>query len=291
MASASMPSLVRPQLARATGQQRGYGVLLLSLAAALLANTAIGPLGTGLVSYPLSASLRNQLIGLEVVTVLLVVPWCLAAGLLALRGRPQAALFGFAPAAYTAYMFIQYVLGPEYGEYRLVALFHVALVTLSGGLSLWAWSLSLDVPLPALSHRRERAYGVVLLALTAFVVVRYLGALAGSVTGAPIPQEFADARTFYWSIVLLDLGVVVPGTLVAGVALLRGCRLGHRAMYAATGWFALVPPSVAAMAVVMLAQDDPNASVATVIVLGLAALAFVAFAVTVSVRLLRTDLP
>ena len=58
------------------GTPRAYGLLLLILAAALLVNSAIGPLGVGLVDYPITKPLRNQLIGLEVVTVALVVPWC-----------------------------------------------------------------------------------------------------------------------------------------------------------------------------------------------------------------------
>jgi hypothetical protein len=256
-------------------------VLLLVLAAALLANSVLGPLGADLVDYPLSGTLRNQLIGLEVVTVALVVPWCAVAGARALRGKADAAVLAFGPSAYTAYMFIQYVLGPEYGEYRAVVLLHVALTTLSVGLTLWSWSLSREVALPILARRRERAYAAVLLGLALFVLLRYAGAIAGSFSSTRIPEEFAEARTFHWSIFLLDLGMVVPATVVGAVALLRGRDLGRRALYATTGWFALVPPSVAAMAVTMLVNDDPNASAATVAVLSVASVAFAAFAVVV----------
>jgi hypothetical protein len=258
-----------------------FGGLLLLLAAALLVNSLIGPLALDLVDYPITDTLQNQLIGLEVVTVALVVPWCAYAGIRALRGEPGSALLAFGPVAYTVYMFVQYVLGPEYGEYRAVALFHLGLVTLSGGLTLWAWSLSRTTILPARSQRTERVYGAVMVGLAMFVGLRYAGAVAGSFSSTRIPQEFADARTFYWSIYLLDLGVVVPATVVGAVALLRGRQLGHRALYAVTGWFALVPPSVAAMAVVMLVDDDPNASVATVVTLTVASLVFGAFAVLV----------
>jgi uncharacterized membrane protein YjjB (DUF3815 family) len=74
---------------------------------------------------------------------------------------------------------------------------------------------------------------------------------------------------------------VVPATVAGAVALLGGRELGRRALYAVTAWFALVPPSVAAMAVVMLAKGDPNASVATVVTLTVASLVFGAFAVHV----------
>ena len=68
--------------------------------------------------------------------------------------------------------------------------------------------------------------------------------------------EFADSPAFYWSIVLLDLGVVVPATLLAAAAVHRRQRLGQHAStcfsdilgnrldhYAVIGWFAMVPPS------------------------------------------------
>jgi hypothetical protein len=260
---------------------RPFGLLLLVLAAALLVNSAIGPLGAGLVDYPITETMRNQLIGLEIVTVALVVPWCVVAGARALRGEPGSALLAFGPVSYTVYMFVQYVLGPQYAEYHAIMLFHLGLVTLSGGLTLWAWALSRSTALPVRSPRSERIYGVVMLGLALFVVLRYAGAVAGSFRTTAIPEEFAAARTFYWSIYLLDLGVVVPCTIIGAIALLRGRQLGRRALYAVTGWFALVPPSVASMAAVMLVNDDPHASAGTVIALTVASVVFGVFTVIV----------
>jgi hypothetical protein len=75
-----------------------FGVLLLLLAAALLVNSPIGPLGLDLVDYPITKTLQNQLIGLEVVTLVLVVPWCGYAGIRVLRAEPGSALLAFGPA-------------------------------------------------------------------------------------------------------------------------------------------------------------------------------------------------
>jgi hypothetical protein len=96
-----------------------------------------------------------------------------------------------------------------------------------------------------------------------------------------VDYPVTETSHLYWSIYLRDPGVVVPATGVGAVALLRGYRMGRRALYAVTGWFALVPPSVAAMASAMLVNDDPNASVATVVVLAVSSLLFGAFAVSV----------
>ncbi|MGB3370985.1 MAG: hypothetical protein WBA81_10225, partial [Rhodococcus sp. (in: high G+C Gram-positive bacteria)] len=109
--------------------------------------------------------------------------------------------------------------------------------------------------------------------------------------GGAMPAEFADARTFFWSIVLLDLGLVVPATVVTAVALFRKARFAQKALFAVLGWFALVPPSVAAMAAVMVARSDPTASVGQVVVLTVVAVVFVGFAVTVFRPLLFRNRP
>lgn len=263
----------------------GYGASLLGLAALLVADLAGGPMGADDIDYGISTSMWNQLLGLEMVTLFLVLPWTVVAGVLALRGHPAAPLLGFAPSAYTTYMYAQYVLGPQYDSYQPVVLLELTLT--SGGLllSLWSWSLARALPAPSTTPRRQRVLGLVLLALAAFVLLRYLPGLAATAGQSPIPTEFADAPTFYWSILLLDLGVVVPLTVAAGVAALRGTPAGVRAPYAVLGWFALVPPSVLAMAVVMLARDDPNASLPTVVLLGAASLVFDVAAVLVLRRL------
>jgi non-ribosomal peptide synthetase component F len=49
-------------------------------------------------------------------------------------------------------------------------------------------------------------------------------------------------------------------------------------LHAVVGWFALVPPSVAAMAVVMWARNDPHASVPTALMLSVVSVAFGTFA-------------
>jgi hypothetical protein len=267
------------------GQSGVFGWSLVSLAAFLVLNSVLGPLLIGLVDYPISESMTNQMLGLEVVTLVLVVPWTGIAGVLALHQDPRAPLLALGPTSYTAYMFVQYVVGPEYGRYSWVVLFHVAITALSGGLALSAWSKAQRGPVPPLSVRSRRRLGLVLTGLAVFVLLRYLSALVGAVNHEPIAAEFRDARTFFWSIVLLDLGVVVPMTAAAAIGLLRGTPAGHRALYGVVSWFALVPPSVTAMAAVMLVRDDPHGSVPTLLLLVAATLAFWAVAFTVLNRL------
>lgn len=281
----SPAALVRP----ATAGSRLFPTALLALAAGLVINTGCGPLVLDVIDYPISTSMENQLRGLELVSLALVVPWTCGAAVLAWKGRPGAPLVAMGPAAYTLYMFIQYVLGPEYGAYSWIVIFHVAMVTLSGGLVLWAWSQAQASALPVTSTRQRRRRAALLIGLAAFVLSRYLPAFTGATSGEPITAEFLSARTFYWSIFLLDLGVVVPATVTAAVGLLRGNSLGERAQYAVLGWFALVPPSVASMAGVMLVRDDPYASVPAFILLASAAALFAVVAGRVLWPLVRAD--
>jgi hypothetical protein len=273
-----------------TGASRAssaFGWSLVALAGMLVLNSLIGPLLLGVVEYPISASMTNQLLGLEVVTLVLVVPWTAIAGVLALRQDGRAPLLALGPTSYTAYMFVQYVVGPEYAAYSWMVLFHVAIFALSGGLALMAWSRAQLEPVPPISDKQRHRLSFVLMGLAAFVLLRYLPAFAGAIGQEPIAAEFREARTFFWSIVLLDLGVVVPLTAAAAVALLRGTPRGHRALYGVVGWFALVPPSVTAMAAVMLVRDDPHASVSTLVLLAVATLVFWAVAGRVLGRLVR----
>jgi hypothetical protein len=265
----------------------GFGWSLMLLAGLLVLNSLLGPLLLGAVGYPISESMTNQLLGLEAVTLVLVVPWTFVAGVLALRHDPRAALLALAPTSYTAYMFVQYVVGPEYSAYSWVVLFDVVIFALASGLALTAWSRAQHESVPPITLGQRRRISLVLLALAGFVLLRYLPVFVGAASRGPIAAEFHEARTFFWSIVLLDLGVVVPVTVAAAVALLRGSDVGQRALYGVIGWFALVPPSVTAMAVVMVARDDPHSSAPTLLILSVATLVFWIVAGNVFGRLLR----
>ena len=259
---------------------RGLAGALVALAAALCVNTLLGPLALDAIDYPISQTIENQLIGLELVSVFIVAPVCVVAAVLVARGHSAGAPLAIGPAAYTAYMFAQYVVGPDYDAYTPAVLLHLGLFVLGLVLAVWAWGRTAGEGL-RLAARHRRPYGLALAALAAFVLSRYTGGLLGAVSGTAIPKELAAEPTFYWSIFLLDLGVILPGTVAAAVAVWRGARLGAAALYAVVGWFALVPPSVASMGAVMLARDDPYAAPGQVVVLSAVAVAFAAFAVVV----------
>jgi len=275
---------------RSTGERVGFAVRsadrwlaagLVALAVALAGNSLLGPLVTDAVEYPFSDTMVNQTIGLEAVTLALVAPWCLAAAVLILRGHRAGTVFAIPPSAYAAYMFAQYVVGPQYLEYQPVIAFHLGIFVLSGAVLAVAWSRIRPETLPTITEDRARRAAVGLFLLAAFVTSRYLPAFGAMATGGDLSAEAALDPTMYWTIVLLDLGVIVPVTVATGWALLRGAEWAERAVYGVAGWYVLVPVSVAAMGTAMWLNDDPFADPGGVAVLSVVAVLFTAFAVWV----------
>jgi hypothetical protein len=261
---------------------RWLGIGLIALAAGLSVNSLLGPLVTDVIRYHVTTLLLNQTIGLDAVSLALVAPLSGVAGLLVFRAHPAAPVLAFAPAVYAAYMFPQYILGPDYlrleGNNELLFPLHLALFSLGGAVALLAWRAVDAERLPPISRRKERLVGGLLLALAAFLVVRWAPALLDAIGDDPSGADYLAGPTFFWTIALLDLGVALPTTIATGVGLLRAAVWARKAMYAVVAWFALVGAAVAGMNVAMYANDDPNASGAALVAFTLYALVFAAFA-------------
>jgi hypothetical protein len=258
------------------------GITLLVLAEVLVLNTALGPLGAGLLTLPVTETMGNQLTGLELVSAVLVAPLATIAGVGALRGHRAAPSLGFAVGGYCAFMFVPYVVGPGRDGYAVAPLVHIALFGLGFAVTALAWRSADPHRMPPLTARR-RALGALLLVLAAFVLSRYIPALIGGIKGGgPLPAEYTDAPGFFWSIFMLDLGIVVPGTAAVGIALLRGKASARPALYAIVAWFALVLPAAAGMAVLMVVKHDPHASNGQTIVFVAVAVVYLVIAVTIS---------
>jgi len=252
---------------------------LVALAAGLAANSLLGPLVAGVITYPLSEPVMNQILGVEAVSLLIVAPLSVLAAVLFLRGNPNGPMVAIPPAAYTAYMFVQYIIGPQYVNYSPAILLHLALFILGGVLFVESWSRVRVKDLPTISPQRKRIYsgGLVLLAL--FASFSYLFAVPRILTGGTIPAEYTGDPSVYWTIFLMDLGIVVPISVAVGLSLLQGKVWARKAIYGFVEWFALVTIAILAMFVSMLVHNDPNVTVGTVVVLFIATLLITAFAI------------
>jgi len=261
--------------------QRWLAALLFTLAGGLALNSLLGPFVFEVIEYHYSETIRNQGIGLDAVSLLIVAPLAVFAGGLVLRGRAAGSVLGLGPAAYAMYMMPQYIIGPDYlglpGNNENFFALHFGLFVAAAATFGLAWTAIRPAELPQFGQGRRRGAVAFLLLFPVFLVFAlYLPGFSDALSAAPERREYLDNPTAFWIVAFLDLAVAAPAAVASGVALLRGTGWAAKGVYGMVGWFALTPPSVAAMAFVMVVNDDPNASTGR-------AFAFVAFAVVFGV--------
>lgn len=277
-----------------TSGQRGsvLGAIMLTLALGVAAVSLLGPLGAGLIDYHVVAEVENQVVGGDAAALLLVAPAAALAGVLALRGHRGGSVLALAPAAFSVYLYTQLALGGDFAarpgnSERFFPLF--LLVFLLGLAGLVLAVLRVDAErLPPLSRPARRSVIAVLLAVAFFLVVGlHLRGLVDVLDGPPYGIDYTQSPAVFWIVKWMDLGLVVPLTLVSALGLWRGAPWALVLAYAVVGWGALLGSAVAAMGVVMVLNDDPAAMPAATIVFVGFALAFLALAAWLLAPVLR----
>ena len=111
--------------------------------------------------------------------------------------------------------------------------------------------------------------------VAAFIFLgRWLAGVVDLIGGEPFSVDFVENPTAYLLIGILDLGLVVPAAIAAGLGLRLGTGWAREAAFAVVGWFSLVPASVAAMAITMQVNGDPNATTGATVLFSVAAVVF-----------------
>jgi hypothetical protein len=271
-AAATRPTLARPL---------AFGLVVIALGLAAVA--LVGPLMSGVIDYRVSETLKNQTVGLDAVSLFVVAPLAFVAAGLVLRGRVVGFALALGIGAYTSYMFTQYILGPDYGHLagNNERLFPLCLILFAAGwlVALAAWN-AIDSERLTSSRQRERLLGrVILPALALVAFVRYLPSLADWMSAHPTDKSYLAGPSFSWAIAMLDPGVFLPVTAATCVGLAGGRAWARKALYAVVGWFGLVGSAVAAMAIAMIVNGDPNGSAGMAIFMTALGLAFLALAI------------
>jgi hypothetical protein len=238
---------------------RALPLATLLLAAILALNSILGPFLLDAIDYGFSETVRNQGIGLDAVSLLVVAPLALLAALLTVRGSVAGPLVALAIGAYSAYMAVQYLIGPNYTVAAHAWPFHLVFFIVAIVVAAGAWSACAGSALEP-APRLRRLLATVVLGSAGFVLLRYLPVLLDSAGEEPLPAEYAADPAFFWTIVLMDLGLYVPAAVTTAVGLVRRAAWAPRAAYAIVAWFVLVTVAVMGMAIAMSANDDPYAS-------------------------------
>jgi len=265
---------------------------LVTIAVGLVAVALLGPLFGGPIEYHVGETLRNQTIGLDAVSLFVVAPLAVTAAMLTRTGHVGGPALALGVGAYTAYMFVQYIVGPEYvarpGNNELLFPLYLCLFALGWIAPVLAWQAIPSHANPASRKRHRRIAGIALPLLALLTFSRYLPALADAMSSTPEEVGYVAGPTFFWTIAMLDLGLFLPLTLLACTAVLQDRQWAHKALYLVVGWFGLVGPAVAAMAIAMYANDDPTASAGNAAAMTVLGLAFATLAIGAYLPLLRS---
>jgi len=256
----------------------------LILLGGVVATTAVlGPLVTGKLRYHTSATTLNQVMGGDAAALLVVAPFCVVVGILALRGHPAAPVLALAPGVFTVYTYTQLVVGEEYlrlpgNNERFFPLLYSGFL-LGGATAITGWNAVDADRLPVMSRALQRLAAGVLFAVVVFLVGQHVPSFLDALRDTPTRVEYVSSPTPFWLVKLMDLGIVVPASIVTGIGVVRGGAWAGRLVYAIVGAYALIGASVAGMGITMYVNDDPDASLAVAAGFTLFALVFAALAV------------
>jgi hypothetical protein len=207
---------------RPNGQLRAAYLLSGAIAVLMVVAAALGLFVDGL--YREGAWAREALRGGDLVTLVLAAPVLMVALALSVRGSKRAQPVWVGMLAYAVYTYAYFAFGSAFND---VFLLHIALLAMSV-FALACALPNLDVPAIAARLRggsAARWVGVVLVAvgvlqgaLWAFLILRF------AVTGE-VMQDIPVAGQHL--VFALDLSLLVPSLVLAGVLLFRRTAMGH----------------------------------------------------------------
>ena len=240
--------------------RQAAGLGSIALGAGIAVSAILGPLVFKVIEFRTSDHLENQFVGGEVVSLTVVAPAAIAAGVLWLRGHRLAPALALGPALYAVYTYTTAVLGQEYARYdgNVEQFFPLYAGLVAGGAAIaaFAWSRLGETELPMPSDRLRRTLAGVFLGIGGLFALTWAAQIRLVVTGNPT-AEYVEGPTLFWLIKLLDFGFVIPALLVTGVGLLRRHPAAITAAYGVAGFATCLAGSIAGMAVAMEAKNDP----------------------------------
>jgi hypothetical protein len=204
-----------------------------------------------------TASWAAQGLGQDWVDLLLVAPALAAAAALARRGSRRAALILGGALGYTAYSLVLYAFAVHFNPLFLVysaalglsfyAL--VAIVAAYGRDAAETWAA------PRAIDRVAGTFSVFLgLAFYALWLSEVIPALA---SGTP-PGSLAEVGLITNPVQVLDIGIVLPGFIVGGIALMRRRPLGHWLVPVMLTFAVLMDAALIGMDLSMAAREVPG---------------------------------
>ena len=185
--------------------------------------------------------------GTDVVTLGLALPLLVASILLYRRGSARGALLLTGTLAFFLYVYASLALSLAYNELFLV---YVALFSASLFAFVLAFAGLLPLAATFSAHLPRRAIAIFMLAaglLTAYV---WLEPIVGGLVAGQAPRWLEGYATMVTEV--LDLGIIIPSAVLAGVMLLRRDPRGYLVAFPLLVILALLLPTIAVQTYVQL---------------------------------------
>jgi hypothetical protein len=275
----------------ATGD-RPLASLLLAEGALVATSAVLGPLLLDVLHYRTSASGLDQIRGSDLAALAVVAPLCVWVGALARDGHRAAPVLALAPAGFGVYIWIQLLVGSEWGRYpgnvEWFAPLLLGVVGVGMAVAVRATRALRAQPRLRWSRRMERATGVLMLGVSGFVVVGiHLSQLVDALRDPPVGAGLLTTPNAFWVVKAMDLGLIAPASLLVGIGLLRRRTWARAPAAAVLGGYALLGWSVAVMGWSMVSGGAVDASLGISIGSTAVAAAVTAYAVALYRPLFR----
>lgn len=235
--------------------------ILTGLALAWLA--IAGPLFLGILSYKTAPTGINQIMGQDLVNLLVLSPLTILAGLTLLANKPIARYLLVAYPLYLMYYVLSYTIGLEWSspsltgnseQYTFAFLFILvsALISLLYGLSVFPRNLS-----PKFGRTGLRVYSVIYVLLILVFASMWIGQIKEILTSGTT-AGYAAVPTAFWLIRIFDLGFTIPLGLISVYLLWTRPATSAAAQFLFYGFFLTMLAAVNAMGLCMFLRDDPD---------------------------------
>lgn len=224
-----------------------------------------------------SADWRGQALGQDWFDLVIAVPWLILCALGTLRGRGQWHLLLGGALLFTVYTFFIYSFSIHFNAMFLVycaALglsFYLAVI-LIGGLVAHDLRPRIDQRTPV------RSTGLLLIGIGVLFALSWLGEIVPALAGGRVPESIAAAGLSTNPVHVLDLAIVLPAHVIAGVALMRRRPAGALLAPLVLAFGVPMAASIAGMMIVMHLLGLPAALPVAGAMAGLAAVSAAALA-------------
>jgi hypothetical protein len=196
-----------------------------------------------------TANWAAQAVGQDWVDLLVAVPWLVVTGLLAMAGSRRGLMLLAGGLAYTLYEFAIYTFSVHFNGLFLV--YCAALGLSAFGLAGVTSILGSGDPTARSALLPTRTVGIFLTAVGVVFAATWLADIVPALVHGTVPRSLQDAGTPTNPVHVIDLSVVLPLHVIAGVSLLRRRPAGFVLAPVLLGFGVLMSASIAGLVLVM----------------------------------------